>query len=169
MSIPQPIGVAWFPIRWRDGSIRAWTCVDAEDFASVRDFTWRLMARRYAARSDGYGHVYLHRQLLGLQPGDGQVTDHINGNPLDNRRANLRVGTQAQNCQNCTALRGAVSSYRGVSFDSRPRRSQRPWRARVGKHWVGYFETELDAAHAASDARRWLLPYSNEDREDDLF
>lgn len=158
MSIPQ--ATERIPIHWRDGMIRAYTTVDAEDASVLRGYVWRLVAGRYVARSVGKGCVYLHRQLLGLVPGDGKVCDHINGDPLDNRRANIRVGTQAQNCQNCTAQAGR----RGVSFDSRPRRAERPWRARVGKHWVGYFATEDEAAQAASDARRWLMPYSNEDR-----
>ena len=71
--------------------------VDDEDFEWASQFTW--VARRgstgnhHAVRREGYGRDYgyavMHRELLGLSP--GQVCKHINGNNLDNRRCNLRV------------------------------------------------------------------------------
>jgi hypothetical protein len=42
--------------------------------------------------------VKLHRILSGAAP--GLVVDHINHDPLDNRRCNLRVVTQAENVRN---------------------------------------------------------------------
>ncbi|GAH21431.1 unnamed protein product, partial [marine sediment metagenome] len=39
--------------------------------------------------------IPMHRQILGLKPGDGKIVDHINRNPLDNRRVNLRIVSQA--------------------------------------------------------------------------
>lgn len=42
---------------------------------------------------------YLHRLLLGEIP-DGHEVDHINGDPLDNRRENLRSVERRVNAQN---------------------------------------------------------------------
>jgi hypothetical protein len=42
----------------------------------------------------------LHRLILGLEPGSDLECDHINRNPWDNRRANLRKVTRKENCAN---------------------------------------------------------------------
>ena len=84
--------------------------VDDEDAEYVRSFRWHLLVKRssagreyvYARRSvmlDGRQQgVLLHREIAGAE--SRQVVDHINGDPLDNRRANLRVCTQAENARN---------------------------------------------------------------------
>jgi HNH endonuclease len=71
--------------------------------------------------------------------------DHINRIKTDNRIANLRVVTRAQNAQN---RRGP----RGVYFDG-ARDRRKPWKARIGQRHVGYFAT-LDEA---IEARRKML------------
>src|SRR5574341_412449 len=48
--------------------------------------------------------LYLHKEIM--RPSQGFVTDHINGDPLDNRRANLRIVTQSRNMLNQKQIRG---------------------------------------------------------------
>lgn len=48
----------------------------------------------------------LHRFVVGLENGERGVVDHINRDPLDNRRVNLRVTTQAANLHNKVSTRG---------------------------------------------------------------
>lgn len=48
-------------------------------------------------RDGGRSPIYLHRLLLGFPNG---VVDHVSGDTMDNRRCNLRVGTQHQNTMN---------------------------------------------------------------------
>lgn len=50
---------------------------------------------------------WLHRRIL-CTP-EGFVTDHKNGDKLDNRRSNLRVATPSQNQQN---NRGRVADHK---------------------------------------------------------
>jgi hypothetical protein len=45
----------------------------------------------------GRGRILMHRQLLGLKPGDSTEGDHIHGDGLQNRMAALRVSTHQQN------------------------------------------------------------------------
>jgi hypothetical protein len=54
---------------------------------------------------------------------DNLLIDHINNNGLDNRKINLRIVTQRQNCWNSRAKFASRSSrYKGVSWCSRMRK-----------------------------------------------
>jgi len=74
----------------------------------------------------GYIRIWVNRKLYlahrlawlwvhGKFP-DGNL-DHINGNPSDNRIANLRECNQSQNCANSIIQRKGSSTRKGVSFD----------------------------------------------------
>lgn len=82
--------------------------VDDEDFERVNSFRWHASlesrgTKFYAVRFDYSGEkrvkVRMHRFVLGLPPGlgDDRCVDHLNHNPLDNRKANLEVVTQEEN------------------------------------------------------------------------
>lgn len=159
------------PLRARDGSVRAWTLVDLVDLPIVSGHKWSLRASRYAGRTISKGTrgaarqtaILLHREILGLPRfDDGREGEHKNGDGLDNRRANLRVATHAENMQNSSSHRFSISSHRGVTYD----KARRKWKAQVflnGKAvFQARFTTEEEAAIAASSARSQLLPYSVE-------
>jgi hypothetical protein len=122
-----------------------------EEFARYKWFTKRCDNRFYAVRWEKDKSVKMHQVIIGTE--EGKVIDHINGNGLDNREANVRFATQQQNCWNQRKQRGRTSSkYKGVCWVKK--RDQ--WRARItfnGKviH-LGRFETE-EAAARAYDAK----------------
>lgn len=118
--------------------------IDASDQSLISGHTWHARPRRdgngfYAANSSG---VRMHRLLLGIW--DDRIVDHINGDGLDNRRCNLRSGTQSQNCVNRQSTPGRY--LRGA----RPKKNL--WQAYIKldgrQRSLGYFATE-DEAHAA--------------------
>jgi len=154
---------AHLPLRDRHGSVRAHAVVDAADYEWASRWRWWLTNWGYAKRDERIGGrrraILLHRELLGLAPGDGLEGDHINGDRLDNRRSNLRVVTRAGNQQNRHYGFGA-SSYRGVSWHKPSGR----WRAGAqlgGKQrHLGLFILEEDAAAAAAAFRAEHMPYS---------
>ena len=85
---------------------------------------------------------------------EGMVVDHINGNGLDNRKANLRVCSVAQNNCNRRPQRNCISKYKGVT---RTRRGK-PWRAVITinrkTRSLGSFASEIEAANAYDEAAK---------------
>jgi hypothetical protein len=94
--------------------------VDDCDFEMVLAIgSWYATSARptYAAHRkwgrDGHRLTIMHRLILGAKP--GEYVDHINNNGLDNRRANLRIATHAQNVANSRKRRTRANSrYKGV-------------------------------------------------------
>ncbi len=131
------------------------TVIDEEDAPLVLPHSWRVQAVKpgvfYAARSvriEGQPRtLYLHRMLMGAQP--GQKVDHINGDRLDNRRSlNLRLCTESQNRANAGLRSNNTSGFKGVSWS----KDSKKWTTFVrihgrGRHY-GYFDDPRDAAIA---------------------
>lgn len=97
--------------------------------------------------------IRLHRYLLDVLDSPFQV-DHIDGDGLNNRRANLRLATVVENGRNRSKSRTKrSSSFKGVYPGRRT-----GWRVRLqinGKALnVGTFPTEDAAARAYDDACR---------------
>lgn len=95
--------------------------VDDCDYEALSDYSWQCTVDGYARRWALGGHVWMHRQIL--NPEKGFDVDHVNGDRLDNRRANLRTATRSQNVFNQTRNRrntsgrtGVVSGYRGLFY-----------------------------------------------------
>lgn len=72
--------------------------VDLEDFAKIKDLSWYESSVGYMHHK-GQGKVLQLHRIITNAP-EGMVVDHINHNKLDNRKSNLRICTQAENCQN---------------------------------------------------------------------
>lgn len=143
---PPPVaGAIWLPT-----SRRRFVLVDEVD---VDKFGLR---EKSIGETSGYASIrgqLLHRILMG-DPQSLQV-DHINGDPLDCRRSNLRLVTGAQNRGN-TKARAGTSRFKGVHRDRRTR----SWTAAINfggrVRRLGSFATEEDAARAYDAAAREL-------------
>jgi hypothetical protein len=76
--------------------------VDQDDLPELKQHRWfgylGGSGRYYASTMIDGRRVYLHRLLM-APPSDMEV-DHINGDSLDNRRANLRTVTHQDNQRN---------------------------------------------------------------------
>jgi hypothetical protein len=136
--------------------------VDAADFAWLNQWKWHAAAggggREYAIRSssaqDGEctKFVKMHRQIIGAAR--GVIVDHINGDPLDNRRLNLRTCTQAENLWNRPATRSSATGFKGVRFAAGAYRAEIMC-AGIREH-LGRFRKPEDAARAYDEAAKRL-------------
>jgi hypothetical protein len=131
--------------------------VDEADASIVRGLRWSVMLRppglAYARSSiPGIGrhgrHILMHRLILDAPA--GAMVDHINGDGLDNRRANIRVCSARENRQNSRRKLSNVCGFKGVS----PSKSK--WMARInteaGQTYLGVFDRPEDAALAYDQA-----------------
>lgn len=132
--------------------------VDAEDLPLVQSYRWWAKQNGntfYAAADVSLGRhqrerLLMHRVILGASPGES--VDHIDGDGLNNCRANLRLATKSQNMMNARVRRDSTSGYRGVSYCRYTGR----WQANIKKNgkrtFLGRFDTPEQAAEAYRQA-----------------
>lgn len=112
----------------------------------VRKHKRRWNAARNSLQVDGPRQtLLLHREIL--RPADDQEVDHINGDSLDNRRANLRSVSHQQNTSAFQRQRpNKTSKFRGVNWDKKVD----AWRAQIccrgNKIALGFSTSEETAA-----------------------
>lgn len=132
--------------------------IDREDLLVVGQHNWCAKDGRntvYAFRGEGgkgkQVFYRLHREVLGDIP-QGFVVDHIDGNGLNNTKANLRIVSNEQNTRNTTISKRNASGYKGVSFYKAYGR----WSAKIcvkgEQEFLGYFDTPEEAYAAYCEA-----------------
>lgn len=132
--------------------------VDDEDHPLVAQYKWHANKKGYAVGSiptgrRGARHVLMHRLILGAQR--GEQVDHVDGKPLNNTRANLRIATHSENCRNSIGkASNRASQFKGLNWD----RKLAKWRVYIGASgrsiYVGIYADELQAALAYDQAAR---------------
>lgn len=134
--------------------------VDPEDFDKLSKYKWYVAksrntfyATRTGKRQKGQRQKYcpMHREIIHIP--DGMVCDHINGNGLDNRKANLRAVTPAQNIWNTGKSKAkSHSRFKGPAWDKNDKR----WEVRISVNckriYIGRFKDQIEAAKAYDKA-----------------
>lgn len=132
-------------------------------------YRWSLNGKGYARRNqkervDGrvvQRTVSLHRFIMGVTDPRVQV-DHENRRTLDNRKENLRLGSNAQNHQNLNPNRGSRSGVRGVHWESQRGKWQAKVRLNYRHHQLGVYDTIEEAAAVVAAWRQEHMPFSEE-------
>ncbi len=127
--------------------------LDDDDFTRLTGYKFYLWTtpKHYGI----YVHCYapdnkltplrLHRVIMNAPK--GSIVDHINGNPLDNRKCNLRLTDYCGNNRNARKRKDAkTSKYKGVHKQGGKFIAQIQYNG-VGRY-LGQYDTELDAARA---------------------
>ncbi len=131
--------------------------VDNEDYEWLNQWKWFYAGKCGAQRSiyrqnKNQLTVRMHRQIMNNPK--GKLIDHINHNPLDNRKSNLRIATRRENIINTpkSGRRKFTSQYKGVWKE--PNR----WRAAIRVNFklisLGSFQSERKAALAYNKAAK---------------
>lgn len=140
--------------------------IDLEDIDKVKDRIW-YMSNGYAkSNKSSLGNaIKLHRLIIDCP--DDKVVDHINHNGLDNRKENLRICTQHQNCMNKSKRVNNTSGITGVSWD----KESNKWKSQIAinnrKINLGRYSTKEEAIRVRQEAEiEYYGEYRNKDNED---
>lgn len=119
--------------------------IDPQDQELVSKYKWHISSTGYAVWRgviDGKKKTIRMHRLITSCP-QGKIVDHINHDPLDNRRANLRVCTQSDN------MRNKRNQGKGYWYQ----RQNNNWVVEIfGKH-IGSFDSEDEAREIAALVR----------------
>lgn len=118
--------------------------VSDRDYGHLSKYDWYLNGnprRQYAFATIDGDRVAMHRLVADIP--DDKDTDHINNDPLDNRRENLRVCSHSQNMQNRGSFNGSKSEYKGVY------KYEWGWRTQVIAFGERFRERFIDERRAA--------------------
>ena len=141
----QPDSLRVLPLK-KDGS--DWCVLDKQDWDWAKRYYWGMRGRyvgRTVKREGKPTTALLHKRIAERMFSEaermGKVVDHIDRNPRNNRRKNLRLATPAQNCQNRSSGKNNVSGVPGVFWVE----SKKTWVVRIRRKHLGSFSS-LDEA-----------------------
>lgn len=101
------------------------TTIDIGDWELVKKYKWHAAHPSHYSNENAYqakhtkprngegkqSHIYMHNLIMDCR--DKEV-DHIDRNPLNNKRNNLRISSTAENCRNKLLQSNNKSGYKGV-------------------------------------------------------
>ena len=121
--------------------------IDTEDISLVEKHHWYINGNGYMFRRDAKTRepFRINRVILGLTSDDDRVVDHLNHNKLDNRKCNMRIVTQSENCMNNIQRCSNTSGYTGVRISE----NGNTFTAQIEQSGICY---ELLKTHSIEDA-----------------
>lgn len=134
----------WIYTYYRNGKLSGKFLIDKDDFNDVIKHKWRKWGDRYFTGNNDA--VSIHQFLM--KPPDCMVVDHIDNNPANNRRSNLRITEQSKNTINKVVQSNNKSEIAGVWFD----KERNKWSAEIKlsgiKCYLGRYDSKCDAVYA---------------------
>lgn len=150
--------------------------VDDEDYARAVSVRWHLDSYgyvRYTLYLETYTQAHnagrknprtqalkLHNFILNVPADEIRMVDHVDRNPLNNQKSNLRLVSNLENSQNRKSY--GKSIYRGVAWKSKRERWEATGRLNGVRTYLGSFDDEYEAAMAAYLWRKQYMPFSEE-------
>lgn len=141
--------------------------IDVQDAVSLLSHFLNIRYKRnkkyvVIPHKNGFRSCYLHDFILSDKT--NFCIDHVDGNPLNNLRSNLREADRSKNAINTGLKKTNKSGYKGVHFKTKGK-----WVAQITKnrkcHTLGIFSSAKEAAIAYNKAAlelfgeyAWLNP-----------
>jgi hypothetical protein len=130
---------------------------DLEDYDKIKDYCWyELIGKKDEYHSLCTMKPMERKQIKMHQVLGFDAPDHIDRNPLNNRKTNLRTATTSQNMCNRSLFKNNTSGYTGVY----QRKHDGKWVAQItiesNQIYVGQFDTKEEAILARLNAEATL-------------
>ncbi|HEV3223889.1 MAG TPA: HNH endonuclease [Puia sp.] len=136
--------------------------IDFEDLEFVMRYKWHLGSRirsQYAikvlGKGDGKKYLRMHNYIMNCP--NGKVVDHIDGDGLNNKKANLRICDDGQNKCNRKKSSTTKNRFKGAIFRERNNRWICQITHKKKRYYVGEFKTEIEAAQAYNKKAKELF------------
>lgn len=97
--------------------------IDNEDVYLLIRHGWCLKDDKYLVATIKGKRKYLHQLILNTN----KLIDHIDRNPLNNQRSNLRIVTKSQNSMNSKLRSDNKSGMKGVTWN----KEKNSWECRI--------------------------------------
>lgn len=123
---------------------------DKSDLELIKKYKWHLSHGYATTMRSKIGTKTLHQILFP----ENKETDHINRNPLDNRRCNLRRCSHQENKMNVKIYKNNSSGVPGVWWDSKNNKWISSIQARGKCYNLGRFKDKQEAINVRKDAER---------------
>ena len=146
------------------GKSEKFALIDDEDFESVNLYNWRcqiskirpvIYVRTNVKVNEKLVAVKLHNFLM--NPPEGFVVDHKDGDGLNNQRENLRICTDSRNKINVGLRKDNTSGYKGVDFVKRLNKYRSQIRINRKTKYIGIYQTAEEAARSYDETATKLF------------
>jgi len=128
--------------------------IDTKNWNKVKEYPWHIKwdCKLNKVKAAGFKEykgkrILLHTMLLGYM-----MTDHIDGDVLNNLESNLRECNKSTNAMNRGKTKNNKSGFKGVCFH----KNMNKWLAKINvnnkKFHLGYYSEKIEAARAYNEA-----------------
>lgn len=139
-------------------NVVATTVFDIDDIPLVSKYRWRstikgtkLTSTYVVTNIKAKGHVeviYFHRLIMNAPK--GIEVDHIDGNPLNNQKSNLRFATRSQQLMNTRMRSDNSLGIKGIACDKR----KNVYKVEIQKDNIRYYFKDFDCIAKAAYGRK---------------
>lgn len=133
------------PVNTPDGQ-QFMMLVDDEDYELMSRFNWRAQ-KDSAGGWRPFATIRPHRLLVNYE-----LVDHINGEPMDNRKNNLRSASKQQNSANRGLQSNNTTGFKGIYFQKTTGKYRAHIQVNGKRISLGSHKTSIDAAKAYDTA-----------------
>lgn len=137
------------------------TLIDLEDIDKISKYKWSLSTKKYARCESK--KLFLHNLIMNITTEDNKndkFVDHINGNPLDNRKSNLRILSKSENNFN------KHIKVKGYYQDPKSGKYIASIKVKGKRIYLGRFINEEDAIKARKMAEEKYFPNIKQNEEE---
>ena len=145
---------------------------DLEDYDKIKDYCWYYYNGYVHAHEIDNNKINILLHNLVMNRKENEIVDHIfhgktDENKYDNRKQNLRIVTQSQNCMNQHIRSNNTSGVKGVNWA----KDKNKWQAKITINYkqihLGFFDKFEDAVKVRKEAEeKYFGEYSIKYKEE---